>query len=247
MEDQGWIKVFRILLDKPIWLQSTPEQKAILITLLLMANHKEKEWEWNGEKFKIMPGQFITSLNNIVKKCGKGISIQNVRTALDRFKKYEFLTYKSTKTGRLINIVNWRVYQRLKEDTNKDNSKELTKSQQSINKELTTNKNDNNVKNEKKNNIYSQIIKYLNVKTSKNYKPATKKTVNLIEARLKEGFLEDDFKKVIDIKCAEWLGSDMEKYLRPETLFGNKFEGYLNQKITTIKGNEQVSSDWRNF
>ena len=52
----------------------------------------------------------------------------------------------------------------------------------------------------------------------------------MIHARCEEGFTVDDFKKVIDKKCAEWMGTDWEKYLRPETLFGTKFEGYLNQK-----------------
>ncbi|WP_035796288.1 hypothetical protein [Clostridium akagii] len=160
MQEQGWIKIFRILLDKPIWLQSTPEQKTILITLLLMANHKDKEWEWKDKKFKAKPGQFITSLNSIVKKCGKGISIQNVRTALDRFKKYEFLTYESTKTGRLITIVNWGLYQELKDNANKGINKGVTNNQQSTNKELTTNKNDKNVKNDKKYNYMSDSNEY---------------------------------------------------------------------------------------
>ncbi len=160
MQEQGWIKIFRILLDKPIWLQSTPEQKTILITLLLMANHKDKEWEWKGKKFKAKPGQFITSLNSIVKKCGKGISTQNVRTALDRFKKYEFLTYESTKTGRLITIVNWGLYQELKDNANKGINKGVTNNQQSTNKELTTNKNDKNVKNDKKYNYMSDSNEY---------------------------------------------------------------------------------------
>ena len=39
----------------------------------------------------------------------------------------------------------------------------------------------------------------------------------------------DDFKTVIDKKADDWIGTDMEKYLRPETLFGTKFESYLNQ------------------
>ena len=52
----------------------------------------------------------------------------------------------------------------------------------------------------------------------------------MINARIKEGFTKEDFIKVIDNKVGEWLGTDMERFLRPETLFGTKFEGYLNQK-----------------
>jgi uncharacterized phage protein (TIGR02220 family) len=84
---------------------------------------------------------------------------------------------------------------------------------------------------------YVEIISYLNTKTSSSYKPAGKKTKELIHARWEEGFRLDDFKKVIDIKTDEWLhDSKMVKFLRPETLFSNKFEGYLNQKTVQAKG-----------
>lgn len=81
------------------------------MALLSMANYKENEWEWKGKKFKVMPGQFVTSLESIRVRAGLGISIQNVRSSLNRFKKLEFLTYKSTKMGRLITIINWDGYQ----------------------------------------------------------------------------------------------------------------------------------------
>ena len=78
--------------------------------------------------------------------------------------------------------------------------------------------------------LITEIISYLNKVTNSNYKSTTKKNQDLIKARLNEGYIVEDFKKVIDIKTAEWVGSEMAKYLRPETLFSNKFEGYLNQK-----------------
>lgn len=85
---------------------------------------------------------------------------------------------------------------------------------------------------------YKEIIDYLNLKTSKSYKHSTSKTKSLIKARWNEGFRVDDFKKVVDNKCFEWIGNpDMAKYLRPETLFGTKFEGYLNEN--NVKGAEQ--------
>ena len=89
------------------------------------------------------------------------------------------------------------------------------------------------------NNIYSQVINYLNEKTERTgkekYSSTSPKTQTLIKARLKEKYELEDFKIVIDKKCKEWLGTDMEKYLRPETLFGNKFESYLKQKTTITK------------
>lgn len=85
---------------------------------------------------------------------------------------------------------------------------------------------------ERDNYIYTSVIDYLNQKAGTNYRASSKKTRSLIHARMKEGFTLDDFKAVIDKKCAEWLGNDMAQYLRPETLFGTKFEGYLNAKTT---------------
>ena len=80
----------------------------------------------------------------------------------------------------------------------------------------------------------TEIVEYLNQAAGTSYKPNTPKTVRSIKARMKEGFTKDDFKTVIDKKVSEWAKTDMQKYLRPETLFGTKFEGYLNQQI--VKG-----------
>jgi len=80
---------------------------------------------------------------------------------------------------------------------------------------------------------YKTIVDYLNTVCKTSYRSSGKKTKDLIQARINEGFTTDDFKKVIDVKAAEWLNSDMSKFLRPETLFSNKFEGYLNQKPET--------------
>lgn len=78
---------------------------------------------------------------------------------------------------------------------------------------------------------YEEIINYLNLKTGYNYRSDISKTRKLIQSRWKEGFKLDDFKNVIDKKTNEWFNTDMKKYLRPETLFGTKFEGYLNQDL----------------
>lgn len=77
---------------------------------------------------------------------------------------------------------------------------------------------------------YKEIVDYLNEKTGSKYRSNGSKTKSLIKARTNEGFSLDDFKTVIEKKAKEWSGTTMEKYLRPETLFGTKFEGYLNEK-----------------
>jgi uncharacterized phage protein (TIGR02220 family) len=79
---------------------------------------------------------------------------------------------------------------------------------------------------------FADIIQYLNEKTGKSFKQDSQKTNNLISARFKEGYTLEDFKKVIDLKSAEWqLDARWSKFLRPETLFGTKFESYLNQQL----------------
>lgn len=143
----GWICLHRDILEKPIWTTSTTEQKVVLMTLLLMANHEEKEWEFKGEKYKVKPGQFITSIGSIVEKCGKNVTTQNVRTALKRFEKYEFLTIESTSKNSLITLVNWEVYQGYEPIANKPSNKRLTNDQQTPNKRLTTNNNDKQLNN----------------------------------------------------------------------------------------------------
>lgn len=134
---EGWIKLHRELLNKSIWTCSTPAQKVILITLLMMANHEGREWEFKGRRIKLQPGQFITSLPSIAKMAGDGVSIQNIRTALKRFAEYEFLTDESTDRGRLITICNWDRYQRVVEEANSQTNRPLTANK--------NNKNDNNI------------------------------------------------------------------------------------------------------
>lgn len=79
-------------------------------------------------------------------------------------------------------------------------------------------------------NIYSQVVEYLNKKANTKYRATSKKTKEKIDARLNEGYTLEDFKTVIDNKVSSWSGTEYELYLRPETLFGPKFEGYLNEK-----------------
>lgn len=76
-----------------------------------------------------------------------------------------------------------------------------------------------------------EVVDHLNQRAGTHYKATTASTRKLIKARLKEGFTVDEIKLVIDKKCADWLNDrNMIQYLRPETLFGNKFESYLNAK-----------------
>ena len=92
-------------------------------------------------------------------------------------------------------------------------------------------------------NEIDSIVSYLNNKASTKYRTSTPKTKQCINARLKEGYTIDDFYLVIDKKCNEWMNTEMEKFIRPETLFGNKFESYLNQKDRHKNNNKQDAID----
>ena len=117
----------------------------------------------------------------------------------------------------------------------KENSKEIESRRIWI-----TNKENNNpqpsIKEESKIKVETykdeikEIIDYLNKKAGCRYRYNTESTNKLIRSKLNNGFSVCDFKTVIDIKISDWKGTEFEKYLRPYTLFGNKFEQYLNQK-----------------
>ncbi|WP_253197810.1 conserved phage C-terminal domain-containing protein [Clostridium gasigenes] len=98
--------------------------------------------------------------------------------------------------------------------------------------------------------LYHYVIEYLNMRCGTNYKVTTVKNQKLINARIKEGYGLEDFQNVISAKSNEWLDSNMKKYLRPETLFGTKFEGYVNEFNMNMKScviNNNLESTAGNF
>lgn len=193
-----------------------------------MANFKENDWEWNGSKFFVKEGQFVTSLDNIVNRCGKGITIQNVRTALLRFEKLGFLTNKSTKTGRLISIVNWEFYQHDVEQYNKDSNKDLTKSQQRANKDLTPNKESNKDKNDKNNKIHAQQVEQLWAlyPNKKGKAQAIKQLPKLIH---KYGY--EVIERCVIAYSNECKGKDSKYIKHGSTFFNGGYMDYLESKL----------------
>ena len=169
-------------------------------------------------------GQLVASSDKVL-----GLTTQKVRTILKNLEKkgyIEFLTSGSKGKESTLKIT---IKQQLFNNNVTNKSEQLQqvegdKQQQSNNNVTTLSK-----KKENNNNIYSLVIDYLNKKANTNYRPTTKNTQSFINARVKEGYTVEDFKKVIDSKSREWLNTDFEKYLRPTTLFGTKFENYLNE------------------
>lgn len=103
---------------------------------------------------------------------------------------------------------------------------------------LTNNIDKDNLSNNKE--IYIAVIDYLNSKAGTHYKANSKATQQHINARLAEGFKQEDFLRVVDNMWTAWKGTEWEQYMRPSTLFGSKFENYLNRK-TQSKGKNGVA------
>lgn len=137
MTSRGFICLWRKTLDEPIWYNSTPEQKALFITLLSIANWREKKYDIYGEEMILQPGQFIISYLELAKLTGKGVSVRNVRTGIDRFEKLNFLTRQVTRRGTLITIVNWRKYQDINYETDTPTDIELTRDRHATDTPLT--------------------------------------------------------------------------------------------------------------
>lgn len=113
--------------------------------------------------------------------------------------------------------------------------------EQTYTREYTETTTENNVTEEKPLKVVwteetKHIIDYLNKRTGKKYSVKTKKTAQLIYKLLDNGFTVEDFERVIDIKCKQWLNNEkMNQYLRPRTLFSEKFEDYLNEAPARTK------------
>lgn len=84
----------RKILSSFMYRQLNSKQRDVMFTILLMANHKTNEWKFKGKLYKVKPGQFVTSLDAIQKNCAKDVSIQNIRTALNKLKEHGFLTWE---------------------------------------------------------------------------------------------------------------------------------------------------------
>lgn len=188
---------------------------------------------------------YFAKLYNVVK--------ETISRRISNLNKYGYLNIEIIKEG---NEVKQRKMYPLTQSSIPIDAKINTPIDNSVNTPIDANVKENNTSNNTTsiNNInridtlsgnptsypYNHVIDYLNERTGKQYKSTTKKNQTVIRARSDEGFNLDDFKKVIDNKVGEWKGTDMEKYLRPETLFGTKFEGYLNQQQSNT-----VDEDWR--
>lgn len=243
MAEIKWIKIATNIFDdeKLLLIETMPEADAIIVIwfkLLCMAGKQN-----NNGVFMLNDRIAYTEemLSTIFRK-----PLNVVRLALTTFEQYGMIEV----IDNVITIPNWEKHQNIekletiKEQTRKRVAEYRKRQEEKLLelKNVTQNVTLRNALEEDKeedkikNNIIKDIVEYLNFKTNSSYRYSSDKTRRTINARLNEGFTLDDFKKVIDIKTTQWLGDQkMEQYLRPETLFGTKFESYLNTKLPNQK------------
>ena len=129
----GWIKLHRKITDWEWW--DDHNATRLFIYLITKANHKDKSWRG----IKIKRGQFISSLDKLVKETG--ISSQRIRTAIKRLKSTSELTSESTSQYTKFIVNNYDLYQYEQQEDNIHNNKPTTNDQQTINKQVTTTNN----------------------------------------------------------------------------------------------------------
>ncbi|OLS34426.1 replication protein [Alkalihalophilus pseudofirmus] len=241
MADVKWIKLSTQMFDdeKIRLIEQMPEADTILIIwvkLLAQAGKTNASgYIYLSEKIPYTEEMLATIFNR---------SLPIVRLALSTFQQFGMIEVSD---DNFIAIANWEKHQNIDGMEKIREQNRLRKQREREKKRLRLANDDSHVTvtqnhateeeldkeldKEKEIIPYVEIVTYLNDATSKNYRYSTKKTKDLIKARWNEGFTLNDFKKVIDIKCREWLNNpEMNNFLRPETLFGTKFEGYLNQQ-----------------
>ena len=132
-----------------------------------------------------------------------------------------------------------------KDTQNKDTQNKDTINNSSINNSINNNSIENHSTAKAERIPYKEIIDYLNEQTGRRYSHKANKNQDLIKARWNEGFRLDDFIQVVDNKVNDWLRDEkMNQYLRPATLFSNKFDGYLNE---TNKRKVTSGNDWESY
>ncbi len=232
---QGWIKLYRKLTDWE-WYDDAVV-KAIFIDLLILANHQDNTW--HGQTVK--RGSLVTSVATIAGR--NGLTIQQVRTALNKLEKTGEINKQSTNKNTLIIVLNYERYQEF-EDTENDNCQQTgniqtTNKQQSNNNQITTNKNVKNVNNDK--NVKNTAIKPVSriLSSSNRYK--------MLTARLKQYSTDDVLKAIENIRQSDFLKGNNDRgwiitfdwFVKPNN-FPKVLEGNYNRSVETAGLNTQT-------
>lgn len=197
----------------------------------LLLGELASEMEYWQQRGELKDGYFYSTIENV--KDSTTLSDKRQRSALNTLKEAGIIDMKlaGLPAKRYIRIRENQLAQILLNNTcdNGESSCAEKEELETPKQQVNNNKSNSNKKNNNQ-EIYITIIDHLNAMTGQHYRSSTKATQQHINARLNEGFKVEDFIRVIDNMCAEWKGKEWEQYLRPSTLFGSKFENYLNRK-----------------
>lgn len=236
----GYVLLPRIILDSPI-MNKPPLYYKVWEYLLLNAQHRDYKGLKRGQLFTSIPRiQEAMSWTSGFRK--ETPSKKQIFGILEWLRNpnggnAEVTMIVTTKVthGMIVTICHYNDFQDSSayEGNNEGNDgkpMEVEAGEQYKQECFKNDKNLNKDKSDKSDSLpYLEVISYLNSKAGKNFRNV-ESNKKLIRARFKEGYSLEDFKKVIDVKCNEWLNNDdMKKYLQPSTLFGPKFDNYLNE------------------
>lgn len=205
----GWIKLHRSIIDWE-WYTDTNVTR-LFYHLILTVNYEPKKWRG----IPIFAGQIITSHENLAKQCC--LSVQQIRTAINKLKSTGEITSKSTNNYTLITITNWEKYQ----DDNKQDNNQITNEQQTDNKRITTTK-------EYKKERIEELDIYIPPKV------ATKRATRLSP------------EWELPTEWGEWaqsLGMSIEEILLEE----EKFRDYWISKAGAMAAKQDWQATWRNW
>lgn len=211
--------------------------RAFGLEAAIMLGELSSQMEYWQQRGELQDGFFYSTIENV--KDSTTLSDKRQRSALTTLKDAGIIDVKlaGLPAKRYIRIKEKQLAKILL-----NNNGENGKTSSAITEELETPKqqtNNNKVNNNKNNNnkeIYIAVIDHLNSVAGTHYRAASKDTQRHISARLKEGYTVEDFKRVVDNMWTSWRGTEFEQYMRPSTLFGSKFENYLNRKPQGKKG-----------
>lgn len=241
MNGNSYVYLWRSIMETSFY--KNPLTCHLAIHLILSAAWKDHEQIIGGERILVKRGQVPTGRNRLADETG--LSPQNIRTCIKHLVKSGFLTIDSTNVCSIITINKYNNFQQC-QPTDQP-AYQPTINQPSTNHQPLQNKDkETNILSSSKNSTapipHKEIIEYLNTKANTKYRHTTKTTQRLIRARFNEGFGKQDFFTVIDKKAAEWKTDDkMVEYLRPQTLFGTKFESYLQKAKAATRQKEYVA------
>ena len=223
----GWISLHRKIMNHWIWKKDRKfSEFEAWLYLLMCANHKENKVLFHNKLVLVRRGERITSESKLAVEWNW--NRKTVHKFLDLLAEDNMIRVKRASQYTSYRIINYDTYQ------NSGTGKGTTTEQQDGQQRDTNNNDNTKINNEKK----KEIIDFLNLESGKKYSD-TESTSVLIISLLNQDYTVDDFKKVITIKAKQWLNHpEMDKYLRPMTLFSDKFEGYLNENEKIKTSNE---------